>query len=54
MARGSLLELETQLEIAAELGMGSTCELSKLQEHCYKTLGLLNRLLSAIKTKAQV
>jgi four helix bundle protein len=39
VARGSLLELETQLEIALELGMGNPDELSKLREDCYKTLG---------------
>ena len=54
MALGSLLELETQLEIAVELGMGNADELSKLRGDCYKILGLLNRLLSAISTKARV
>ena len=54
MARGSLLELETQLEIAAELGMGNADELSNLRADCYKILGLLNRLLSAISMKARV
>jgi four helix bundle protein len=54
ISRGSLLELETQLEIAVELGMGNADELSKLGEDCYKTLGLLNRLLSALETKAKV
>ena len=54
MARGSLLELETQLEIAVELGMGNADELSDLGEECYKTLGLLNRLLRSIETKARV
>lgn len=54
VARGSLLELETQLEIALELGMGNPDELSKLREDCYKTLGLLNRLMGAIETKARV
>jgi hypothetical protein len=29
MARGSLLELETQLEIARELGIGNSDELGK-------------------------
>ena len=53
MARGSLLELETQLEIAVELGMGNAEELRKLSEECYKILGLLNRLLRAIETKVR-
>ncbi len=51
MARGSLLELETQLDIAMELRMGKAGELAKLHEDCYKVLGLLNRLLKAIETK---
>jgi len=54
MARGSLLELETQLEIAAELKMGRDDELRNLNEDCYKTLGLLNRLLSSLETRARV
>jgi four helix bundle protein len=54
MARGSLLELETQLEIAVELKMGRADELRNLRDDCYKTLGLLNRLLSAIDTKSRV
>ena len=52
-ARGSLLELDTQLEIAGELGLGNTEELSNLRKQCYRTLGLLNRLLSAIETKVR-
>jgi four helix bundle protein len=53
MARGSLLELETQLDIAMELGIGKASELTKLHEDCYKILGLLNRLLKAIETKVR-
>ncbi len=34
IARGSLLELETQLEIALELGMGNAEELRKLCKGC--------------------
>ena len=54
ISRGSLLELETQLDIAGELGMGNADELSALREERYKIFGLLNRLLSAIDTKARV
>jgi four helix bundle protein len=53
VARGSLLELETQLEIAMELGMGNSDELRKLNDDCYKTLGLLNRLLKALETRTK-
>jgi four helix bundle protein len=53
MARGSLLELETQLEIARELGIGNSDELVEVDRHCYEVLGLLNRLLKAIDTKVR-
>lgn len=53
MARGSLLELETQLEISKELAFGTTNDMKKLSDDCYKLLGLLNRLLAAITTKAR-
>jgi hypothetical protein len=52
MARGSLLELATQLDIAMELKLGKAGELTQRHEDCYKVLGLLNRLLKAIETKA--
>jgi four helix bundle protein len=54
MARGALLELDTQLEISRELAFGTTNEMKKLSDDCYKLLGLLNRLLTAITTKARV
>jgi four helix bundle protein len=55
ISRGSLLELETQLEIARELGIGNGDELANVEQDCFKVLGLLNRLLKAIdtRTKAQ-
>jgi hypothetical protein len=34
--------------------MGTADELSKLRKDCYKTLGLLNRLLISIETKPRV
>ena len=51
MSRGSLLELETQIEIASELKYGNAPELQKLAADCYEVLGLLNRLLSALSAK---
>jgi four helix bundle protein len=54
ISRGSLLELQTQLEIAEELGMGTQDELGRLRKDCFETLGLLNRLLRAIGTNAKV
>jgi four helix bundle protein len=53
ISRGSLLELETQLEIAQELKFGDNCQLSELHEGCYKLLGLLNRLIKSVEAKKQ-
>jgi len=53
MARGSLLELETQLEISRELGFGKEAELKDIESDCYRLLGLLNRLLDTLTKKPQ-
>ncbi|HVJ04136.1 MAG TPA: four helix bundle protein [Candidatus Saccharimonadales bacterium] len=53
IARGSLQELETQIDIAMELKLGKAEELAKLHEDCFQILGLLNRLLKAIESKAR-
>ena len=53
MARGSLLELETQLEISRELGFGKEAELQDIESDCYRLLGLLNRLLDTLRKKPQ-
>src|ERR1700758_4890922 len=45
MARGSLLELETQLSIALDLGFLDKAPFSKLDHESYQVLGLINRLL---------
>ena len=48
-ARGSLLELETQLEIAGDLSYLSQATQVQLQQHAYEVLGLLNRLLASLR-----
>ena len=48
-ARGSLLELETQLEIAGDLSYLSQATQMQLQQHAYEVLGLLNRLLASLR-----
>lgn len=53
MARGSLLALETQIEIATELKYGKSAELQMLADDCYEVLGLLNRLLNALSAKSR-
>lgn len=51
-ARGSLLELETQLDIAAELGYLNRESFESLLNESYQVLGLLNRLLESLRTKS--
>ena len=53
VSRGSLLELETQLEIIAELKLGEADEIQSLRQECYETLGLLNRLLAVMERKVK-
>ena len=53
VSRGSLLELETQLQIAQELKFGDLCQLSNLLDDCYKLLGLLNRLIKSVEVKVR-
>ena len=48
-SRGSLLELETQLDIASELGYLDRAYRDLLQHRAYEILGLLNRLLSSLR-----
>ena len=52
-ARGSLLEAETQLEIALELGYVGPEECLRLQKCSYEVLGLLNRLLESLHAKSR-
>lgn len=47
-ARGSLLELETQIEIAYELGYLREPAYQSLESCTFEVLGLLNRLLQSL------
>jgi four helix bundle protein len=49
LARGSLLELETQLSIALDLGYLSEEAFAKLDRESYQVLGLINRLLDSLR-----
>jgi|SRR5579862_3183581 len=49
LARGSLLELETQLSIALDLGFLDKAPFSKLDHESYQVLGLINRLLDSLR-----
>src|SRR5579863_476984 len=48
-ARGSLLELETQLEIACELNLLDQEVYESLVQESYQVLGLINRLLDSLR-----
>jgi four helix bundle protein len=48
-ARGSLLELETQLTIACDLGYLEKQDYQALEHETYQVLGLLNRLLESLQ-----
>jgi four helix bundle protein len=47
-ARGSLLEAETQLAIAADLGFVENPVLISLERESYQVLGLINRLIDSL------
>ncbi len=51
-ARGSLLEAETQLAIALDLGFLEKSAYETLERESYQVLGLLDRLLNALRQKA--
>lgn len=51
-ARGSILELETQLEIAYELGYLLKPSYNLLDTHTFQVLGLLNRLIESLSVHA--
>jgi four helix bundle protein len=50
-ARGSLLELDTQIAIALDLGYLSKADHEKLEYEAYQVLGLINRLLDSLRVK---
>ena len=54
IARGSLLELETHLAIAYDLGFLTQQQYSVADEHCYAVLGLLNRLIASLKNEPEL
>jgi len=47
-ARGSVLEIDTQLAIAFELHYLSKAQYELLEQKAYEVLGLLNRLLTSL------
>ena len=50
-ARGSLLELETQIDIACDLNLLDSESQDRLDQQCYQVLGLINRLLESLRSR---
>jgi four helix bundle protein len=50
-ARGSLLELDTQLSIALDLAYLPRDLYESVQQETYQVLGLLNRLIDSLRTR---
>jgi four helix bundle protein len=50
-ARGSLLELNTQLDIAVDLAYLDATSYEHLDREMYEVLGLLNRLIESLRRK---
>ena len=51
LARGSLLELDTQLLIASDLAYLDGQQFEKISQEVYQVLGLLNRLIESLPRK---
>ena len=50
-ARGSLFELETQLELAANIGFCPTNQASTMAMHCCEVAKILNGIIAKLDTK---
>ncbi len=50
-ARGSLLELDTQLAIALDLSYLNASQYDIVDRELYQVLGLLNRLIESLRRK---
>jgi four helix bundle protein len=51
-SRGSVLELETHLAIALDLGLIKSAAYEALDKQTYEVLGLLNRLLASLGSQS--
>jgi four helix bundle protein len=49
MARGSLLEVDTQMAIALDLGYLKAQAFENLEQEVHQVLGLLNRLIESLR-----
>lgn len=51
MARGSALELQTQLDLAKRLGMGAPSELDAAQHSATELVKILNSIISKLRNR---
>jgi four helix bundle protein len=53
MARGSALEVETQLELASRLGLGLQTDISGTQLQATEVVKILNTVISSLRARRQ-
>jgi four helix bundle protein len=53
MARGSALEVETQLELSCRLGLGNELELVEVQARATEVVRILNSVIAGLRLKQQ-
>ena len=51
MARGSVLELQTQLELAQRLNLGTPCQLEAAQQQATELTKILNSVISKLRNR---
>jgi len=54
IARGSTLEVQTQLELASDLGFGEPVQIAEAQALAYEELRILNASLATLRKKQSV
>ena len=53
MARGSALEVETQLELAARLGLGVSADINNVQDRATEVVRTINAAVSGLRRKQE-
>ena len=53
MSRGSALEVETQLELAARMDLGNTAEIGIVRQQAFELAQIINATISGLRRKQQ-
>ena len=53
MSRGSALEVETQLELAARMDLGNTAEIGIVRQQAFELVQIINATISGLRRKQQ-